>query len=101
MDPNSGQNEWARKWLEEQLTKKSLQSAILQIAYGGFDTYEDYEKYGDSFVFFRPPPVGSGTQTRGPADSEESIQVHLPPLPEERYPHPSDALQIWKGPGEE
>jgi len=45
----------AKAAVEKFLRSLDLKKELLHIAFGGFDTYEDYEKYGDLFVPFIPP----------------------------------------------
>ena len=35
---------------EEMINKIDLEKELRFIFFGGFETYEDYEKYGDSFI---------------------------------------------------
>jgi hypothetical protein len=43
-------NKEIEQWFERAFARIDLSTELQKLYFGGFDTYEDYEKYGDCFI---------------------------------------------------
>lgn len=55
-------NDDVREKFEASFASLDLRQVLRRLVYRGFDSFEDYEKYGDAYVAMDVRPCGTGTR---------------------------------------